>query len=53
VREPGKPEYWIDELIFDDDPRTAAVRGKNGFAVMKLQKRNGVWIGSRNLVLPR
>lgn len=53
VKEPGKPEYWIDELIFADDPRAAAVRGRKGFAEVKVTRRNGVWTGTRNLVLPR
>jgi protocatechuate 3,4-dioxygenase, beta subunit len=53
VQEPGQAEYWIDELIFADDPRTAAVRGRKGFAVVDLTRRAGVWTGTRNLVLPK
>jgi protocatechuate 3,4-dioxygenase beta subunit len=52
VQDGNKPEYWIDELIFEDDPRAAAYRERPGFAVVKLTKQNGVWTGSRTIVLP-
>lgn len=52
AKEAGKPEYLIDELIFADDPLSAAVRGKKGYAVMKLVKANGVWRGTHSIRLP-
>ena len=53
VQDGKMPEYWIDEFIFDDDPRADAYRGKSGFKVVKLTKRDGVWIGQQTIVLPR
>jgi len=53
VQPEGKPEFYVDEVIFDDDPRTNAHRGQKGFAVVKLVKRDGVWMGSHDIVLPR
>ncbi|MGZ5473055.1 MAG: dioxygenase family protein [Thermoanaerobaculia bacterium] len=51
VQPEGKREYYIDEVVFDDDPRVNAVRGRKGFAVVKVVKRNGVWAGTHNIVL--
>jgi protocatechuate 3,4-dioxygenase beta subunit len=53
VREGDAPEYWIDELIFEDDPRAAEVRGRDGFTVVRLNRRDGVWVGQQDLVLPK
>ena len=53
VQPEGKKEFYVDEVIFDDDPRANAFRGKKGFAVVKLVKRNGVWTGSHDITLPR
>ena len=53
VQDGKAPEYWIDEFIFDDDPRTEAYRGRPGFKVVKLTRRDGVWTGQQNIVLPR
>jgi protocatechuate 3,4-dioxygenase beta subunit len=52
VKVEGKAERWIDELVFDDDPRVAAYRNRPGFAIVKLTKQNGTWMGTRNIVLP-
>jgi protocatechuate 3,4-dioxygenase, beta subunit len=49
VLEPAKT--YIDEIVFDDDPRTDSVRGKRGYAIVKVVKRNGVWTGTHNIVL--
>ncbi|HEV7243278.1 MAG TPA: hypothetical protein VGQ36_28895 [Thermoanaerobaculia bacterium] len=53
VQPEGKKEFYVDEVIFDDDPRTNRFRGQKGFAVVKLAKSNGVWTGSHDIVLPR
>jgi len=47
------PKAHIDEIVFDDDPRTDSVRGRKGYAVVKVVKRNGTWTGTHNIVLPR
>jgi protocatechuate 3,4-dioxygenase, beta subunit len=52
VQPEGKPELYVDEVVFDDDPRTNGVRGRKGFAVVKLVKRDGVWTGTHDIVLP-
>ncbi len=52
VQPEGKREYYIDEVVFDDDPRVNAVRGRKGYAIVKVAKRNGVWTGTHDIVLP-
>lgn len=52
VQPEEKPEFYVDEIVFDDDPRTNGVRGRKGFAVVKLVKRDGVWTGTHDIVLP-
>ena len=52
VQPEGKREYYIDEVVFDDDPRANAVRGRKGFAVVEVGKQNGVWTGTHDIVLP-
>ncbi len=56
IKEPGKSDYWIDEYVFDDDPRVnsdyknqMAKHGGNG--VIKLKKENGILKGHRDVVL--
>ena len=43
---------YIDTIIFDDDPRTNAVRGRDGYAIVKLARRNEIWVGARDIVIP-
>ncbi len=52
VQPEGKPEISVPEIIFDDDPRTNAFRGRKGYAIVKLVKRDGVWIGTHDIFLP-
>ena len=52
LERPGKPDVYPPEIIFDDDPRSNAYRGRQGFAVVKVAKRNGVWEGTHDVVLP-
>lgn len=57
IKEPGLNEYWIDEFLFDDDPFLTAhersqqpLRGGSG-GIVKLQQKNGLLVGERNIVL--
>lgn len=56
VKEPGVTLYWIDEYLFDDDPLVTdkvksgeQKRGGNG--IIHLTKKDGVWKGTRDIVL--
>jgi protocatechuate 3,4-dioxygenase beta subunit len=49
----GQPDRSLDVIVFADDPRVAAYHGTERFNVVTLTKRNGVWTGMRNLVLPK
>ena len=51
VQPHGKPEYYIDEIVFADDPRTNAIRGRDGYAIVNVVKRNGVWTGVHDIRL--
>ena len=56
IKEPGKSDYWIDEYVFDDDPLiTPDFRNKmpqrGGMGVMRLQNKNGILIGHRDIML--
>ena len=42
---------YVDEIVFADDPRTANVRGKKGYAIVTLVRKNGVWTGTHDIVL--
>jgi protocatechuate 3,4-dioxygenase, beta subunit len=56
VKEEGMTLYWIDEYLFDSDPlvtdevkRKEQKRGGNG--IIRLTKRDGVWIAKRDIIL--
>lgn len=58
VIEPGKGTYWIDDLVFDDDPllgpeaRRQMLRGRGGEGLGKPVKgADGVWTVRRDIVL--
>jgi protocatechuate 3,4-dioxygenase, beta subunit len=56
IKEPGINQYWIDEYVFDDDPKlTAEERSKTekrgGSGIIKLQQKNGMLYGERNIIL--
>ena len=56
IKEAGINEYWIDEYLFDDDPKlTSAERAKaenrGGSGIIKLQNKNGMLYGERNIIL--
>jgi len=57
IKEPNLTVYWIDEFLFDDDPKlTATVRSKQekrgGSGIIHLTKNDkDVWVGQRDIVL--
>lgn len=56
IKEPGKSEYWIDEYVFDDDPLVTPdfrnkMQQRGGMGVIKLQNKNGILIGHRDIIL--
>jgi protocatechuate 3,4-dioxygenase beta subunit len=57
VQEPGGPEGYIDDFVFDDDPRVDAayrsrVRNRGGSGITRLTRGpDGVWRGERTIVL--
>jgi protocatechuate 3,4-dioxygenase beta subunit len=56
VKEPDLNEYWIDDFHFDDDPllteaERAGAPKRGGSGVIRLEKREGVWVGRRDIVL--
>ncbi|MGH7586046.1 MAG: intradiol ring-cleavage dioxygenase [Gemmatimonadales bacterium] len=59
VKEPDRREYWIDDVVFEDDPRvTAAYRARVGSRggpgiVRPTGDASGVWHATRDIVLER
>lgn len=58
IKEPDLNEYWIDEFLFDDDPFVTAEErsrqpGRGGSGIIKLQEKNGILVGERDIVLGR
>jgi len=57
ITEPGKTEYWIDNILFEGDRNlTPALRakqeGRGGSGIIALQRNgDGVWLGERDIVL--
>jgi protocatechuate 3,4-dioxygenase beta subunit len=55
VKEPDKNEYWIDDIVFADDPlltnykRKAENRGGNG--IVQLERKNDMLFGRRDIYL--
>lgn len=56
IKEDGLTPYWIEDFLFDDDPlvtdqhrKHANPRGGNG--IIKLTKKDGTWVGKRDIVL--
>lgn len=59
VKEPGRQEYWIDEVVFTDDPLVndryrarQENRGGNGI-VTPNRDANGTWQVRRDIILER
>ena len=59
VKEPDRQEYWIDEVVFEDDPRVteryrSAQQNRGGNGVIRLTRdQAGGWSGRRDIVLER
>ncbi len=59
VKEPDKPEYWIDDVIFEGDPFiTDEIRerrsNRGGSGIVSLTRtEDGVWHAVRDVVLER
>ncbi len=56
VKEPDKNEYYFDDYWFDDDAlltkeKRATRENRGGSGTIHLTKINGVWTGTRNIVL--
>lgn len=56
IKEPDKNEYWIDEYVFEGDPRlTEEQRARNqnrgGSGVLRLTKTGDTWTGRRDITL--
>ena len=53
----GQEEQYVDDFVFADDPLVddryrSRVRNRGGSGIVTLTKRDGVWYGSRDIVLP-
>lgn len=58
IKEPGKNEYWIDEYLFEDDPfltreERNRQEGRGGKGIIRLEKKNGMLYGRRDIYLGR
>lgn len=57
VKEPGKIEYYVDEYVFDDDPKLtpekkSKLENRGGSGIMHLTKNaKGYWVGHRDITL--
>jgi protocatechuate 3,4-dioxygenase beta subunit len=57
VKEPGRREYWIDDVVFTDDPRVTAqyrarVEGRGGSGIVTpTRDASGSWIVRRDVIL--
>lgn len=59
VKEPDQPEYWIDEILFEDDPHvTTGIRkgaqNRGGSGIIRLTRdEEGIWHGTRDIILEK
>ena len=57
LREPGKPPYWIDDVVFDGefgvtDEYRRERENRGGSGIVKLERTaEGVWLARRDIVL--
>ena len=57
VIEPGRCTYYIDSIVFEDDPRLTAEKrdqyehGRGGTGISKLRRDQGVWRVERDIIL--
>lgn len=58
VLEPGKPPYWIDDIVFDGEFRVdagyrAKAGNRGGDGIIPLKRVQNVWTGVRDIQLER
>jgi len=56
IKEADKNEYYVDDYWFDDDSlltreKRANMERRGGSGIIHLTKNNGVWTGTRNIIL--
>lgn len=56
VKEPGLGEYYVDDLVFDDDPflvgeERKKLQYRGGSGILRMKKENSIWTGERNVIL--
>ncbi len=57
VIEPGRATYYIDDVVFSDDPKLTprqihkVSRGRGGLGIVTPERREGVWQVRRDIVL--
>lgn len=56
IKEPGKQEYWIDSILFEDDDLLTQnvrnrLRNRGGSGVLKLDKKDGHLLAQRDIIL--
>ncbi len=58
IKEPDIKEYYIDEILFDDDPFLTTshrnnLEGRGGSGIIKRVERDGLYVGIRDIILGR
>lgn len=58
IKEPGIPEYYIDDFVFDDDPllterKRGRMKDRCGSGIVKLVPKDDLLVGERDIVLGR
>jgi len=58
IKEPNKNEYYIDDVVFDDDPLLTKVerkklRNRGGSGIVVLEKEGSLLLARRDIVLGR
>lgn len=58
VKEPDRQEYWIDEVVFTDDPKVttqhkARLENRGGSGVVTPRRESSGWAVRRDIVLER
>lgn len=57
VIEPGRATYYIDDVVFSDDSKLTprqiqkVSRGRGGLGIVTPERREGVWLVRRDIVL--
>jgi protocatechuate 3,4-dioxygenase beta subunit len=56
VVEPGRCTYYIDDILFDDDPNLVATerarqRGRGGSGIVVPRRDRGSWVVTRDIIL--